>query len=128
MRLKQRIAVAVLAPALLLAAVPPALAELAGQYVIHGTNPSGQQYEGRAAIKSADGVYQVVWKIAERKHVGTGILKGELFSVVYQATGRGQRPGVVVYEVQADGSLVGVWVGLGRTETGTERWRPAARR
>jgi len=125
MRLAPRFATAALAAALVLAAVPHARAGLEGQYVIRGTNPSGQQYKGRAAIKSAEGVYQVVWKIGESKHVGTGILKNDMLSVVYRATGRGKRPGLVVYQVQDDGSLVGVWVGLGKTETGTERWRPA---
>jgi hypothetical protein len=125
MRPQSRIGAAVVALAAVLAISPAALAELAGQYVIRGKNPSGQAYKGQAVVKPARGVYHVVWKIGNSRHVGTGILKDDLFSVVYKAAGNKARPGLVVYEVRDDGSLIGVWVGLGQREMGNERWTPA---
>lgn len=125
MPLRQRIAPILLAIAAVLAVSPAALADLAGQYVIEGKNPQGQAYKGKVAVKPARGVYHVVWKIGNSRHVGTGILKADLFSVVYKSPGKDQRPGLVVYEVQDDGSLVGVWVGLGQRQMGRETWTPA---
>jgi len=125
MRSRSRLAAGILAIAAVLSLPPAALADLAGQYVIKGTNPSGQAYEGKVRVKAARGVYHVVWKIGNSRHVGTGILKADLFSVAYQGTDGNQRPGLVVYEVREDGSLVGVWVGLGEREMGRERWTPA---
>ena len=122
---RARLTAAIAAIAAVLSLSPAALADLAGQYVIKGKNPSGQAYKGQARVKPARGVYHVVWKIGNSRHVGTGILKGDLFSVVYQGAGDTSRPGLVVYEVQDDGSLVGVWVGLGQREMGKESWTPA---
>lgn len=125
MRPRSRLAAALVALTAVFGVSPAALAELAGRYVIEGANPSGQAYEGKARVKAARGVYHVVWQIGNSRHVGTGILKDDLFAVVYQGTEDSARPGLVVYEVRETGALVGVWVGLGQREMGRERWTPA---
>lgn len=123
-----KLRLAVLGLALLLAGASQALAGIAGVYEVKGKNPSGQAYEGRATVKSDQGVYHVVWKIGKSRHVGTGLLKDDQFSVVYKSAQRkDQRPGLVVYEMQDDGSMVGVYVGLGSNDMGREQWRPAGR-
>jgi hypothetical protein len=110
---------------LLVVTALPAHADLAGQYRVEGKNPGGDgTYQGRVAVKPHQGVYHVVWQVGQDRWVGTGILRQDQFSVVYANPDRESRPGLVVYEVQGDGSLVGAFVTLGQNQMGTERWRP----
>jgi hypothetical protein len=116
---------AVAVAALTLAAATTALADLEGRYVVSGQNPGGQgSYNGVAAVQENDGTYTVAWKVGQQQYAGTGILRKDVFSVVYQTGGDRSRPGLVVYEVRDDGTLVGVWTTLGSSNTGLERWRP----
>jgi hypothetical protein len=100
-------------------------ADLEGRYAIEGRNPGGQGgYEGQAAVKRQDNVYQVAWKVGQQQYVGTGLRKGDVFSVVYDAPGGDTQAGLAVYEIQDDGTLLGTWTPLGGQNTGTERWTP----
>lgn len=100
--------------------------EIAGTYAMVGTNPGGMgEYRGEVAVVQTGDVYQVGWTIAGQRHVGTGVLNGDVFSVVYQP--EGEQAGIAVYELQPDGSLDGVWTGLGGQALGVERWVPQGR-
>lgn len=116
------------AASLLLIVAAPALADLEGRYSVEGRNPGGEgSYSGQAAVQQQGSVYRVAWKVGRQQYVGTGIRREDTFSVVYQGAGDGGRPGLVVYQIRDDGSLVGLWVPLGGDKTGLERWTPAGR-
>lgn len=116
----QRTFLGVIIGGLVLASSAAAL-DLDGQYQLKGSNPGGSgQYNGKAAIVSTGGTYQVRWRIGGVEHQGTGILTKDIFSVVYQAPG--SAPGIAVYEVRNDGSLRGRWTTLNGSGLGDETW------
>ena len=117
----------VVAGAMALATMASA-ADLTGRYKVDGRNPGGQgSYQGQAAVKQRGNVYQVAWKVGQAQYVGTGIRKGDVFSVVYDTPGGDAPAGLAVYQIQADGTLLGTWTPLGGSRTGSERWTPVAR-
>lgn len=99
---------------------------LVGEYAASGRNPGGEgEYRGDVAIARTGDLYQVVWSIGGQRHIGTGILRDDVLSVVYQPVGAA--PGVAVYEIGVDGVLEGTWTSLGGTSVGMERLVPKGR-
>ena len=106
--------------ALPLALAASALAGVAGTYAGHGENPPGGSgpYDCEVVISQSGDIYSVQWYFGgQLGYDGVGIMKNGLLCVGYAASGG---YGVVVYEVQADGSLAGVWATPGFTDVGTE--------
>jgi len=100
--------------------------DIAGVYQLKGSNPGGAgEYRGEVAVMQTGDVYQVGWTIAGTQYVGTGVLRGQTLSVIYQL--QGQQAGIAVYEVQPNGDLEGVWTLLGGQVLGTETWVPQGR-
>ena len=87
---------------------------LTGEYDATGKNPSGTQYKARLTIESAGNLYHFVWS---NNTDGIGIKRGDNVAVGIGGT----RCGFVMYEVQSDGTLDGMWGGGGSDKTGTER-------
>lgn len=87
---------------------------LTGAYDATGKNPSGTQYKARLTIESAGNLYHFVWS---NNTDGVGIKRGDNVAVGIG----GSRCGFVMYEVQSDGTLDGMWGGGGSDKTGTER-------
>lgn len=111
------------AVAVALCATAAGAAELAGKYRVEGSNAGGTgRYRGAAAIVQTGDTYQMVWTIGRQQHRGTGLASGDTFSVVFQP--KGGAAGVVVYKRREDGTLVGVWTGLGGKAVGTEILTP----
>ena len=109
---------------LLVVFVDPVLAQtiLAEQYIIEGANPDGNgAYRGKVAVVMTGETYQVAWRIGNTKHRGTGILEGNVFSVIYKS--EGAVAGIAVYRIKTNGTLVGRWVGLTGVALGTEIWK-----
>lgn len=110
---------------LLLALSGPVTAQrdLTGNYVVVGTTlGGGGSYRGKAAVAATGATYQVAWLVGGAKYRGTGILEGDVFSVVYHL--KGSAPGVAVYKVESNGVLTGRWTSLAGTTLGTENWKP----
>ena len=97
-------------------------AALEGKYAGYGEGAA--PYECEAVIAKRGDVYHVQWYFGGKPgYDGVGILKNGLFCVGYAASGG---YGVVVYEVQADGTLAGVLTGAGTRGRigGTENLTP----
>ena len=77
--------------------------DISGVYNIKGVNPNGSKYQGTLAIKKNFGVYFFSWSIAKQKFSGKGKLRGNKITVDWGA----KDP--VIYTVQSDGTLRGVW-------------------
>ena len=88
---------------------------LVGEYNAKGKNPDGKQYEAHLTVEPAAGnLYRFVWS---NDTDGLGIKRGENVAVGIG----GPRCGFVMYQAQSDGSLDGIWGGVGSEKTGTEK-------
>jgi len=87
---------------------------LEGEYDGTGKNPDGRQYKVKITVEAAGNLYHFVWS---NNSDGVGIKRGDNIAVGIG----GSRCGFVMYEVQSDGTLDGMWGGGGSDKTGTER-------
>jgi hypothetical protein len=92
-----------------------------GQYRVAGTNPDGSAYSGTALITpSSDSTCRIEWQTGSTSR-GICMLANKAFAAAYQL---GKDVGLVVYELQPDGSLKGVWTVADRPGAGTETLVP----
>lgn len=77
---------------------------------------------GELTIEQSGDTYQFVWDVGQGDVTGTGIRQNDILSAVFGAPGR---CGLVVYDVEADGVLDGVWTPQGQSNIGTEQAVPA---
>ncbi|WP_420244886.1 hypothetical protein [Roseiterribacter gracilis] len=120
----------VLAGAVLFAAcasadAAPADRPIAGQYEVQGRLVGQQQpYKGIATVERAGATYKVTWQVGKERYVGTGLLDGDAFAVIYAAVGATAAPGLVLYRIQPDGSLLGSYTSMGAQTIAPEAWLP----
>jgi hypothetical protein len=94
-----------------------------GRYKIEGQNPGQTQiYRGEAIIKKTGSTYSVVWQIGSARQFGTGILTGNILSVVFQAAGTPGSGGVASFQVVDDKVASGQWAVTGGVAVGIEKW------
>ena len=107
--------------ALGLAASWPAAAQIReGAYDVEGTNPDGTNYEGQFLLRTGPGGAWVGnWRVANENIMGLGLIQAGVLAVSFVVNGR---PGVAVFEVEADGRLRGSWTTGGGM--GTEMLTP----
>jgi hypothetical protein len=98
---------------------PATHANIAGKYTIIGTNPNGTMYRGALEVIEHGDVYQFLWT-AGNQYNGVGVVNGEVVAVAFANGPNGTGCGVVDYNIQSDGSLVGRWGYWGKNEAGTE--------
>jgi hypothetical protein len=110
---------------LFLAVVPLAHADtltLHSTYEVAGTNPDGSKYRGTANIKViSDASFTIHWKIGNAVYDGFGMRNGDALAATYEINGK---PGLVIYRVDDEGTLRGLWVVRGSDNSGTERLTP----
>jgi len=87
---------------------------LTGEYDATGKNPSGTSYKAKLTVEPAGNLYHFAWS---NNTDGVGIKRGDNVAVGIGGT----RCGFVMYEVQPEGTLDGMWGGGGSDKTGTER-------
>ncbi len=87
---------------------------LAGEYEATGKNPDGKQYKVTLTVEPAGNLYHFAWS---NNTDGVGIKRGDNIAVGIG----GRRCGFVMYQVQSDGTLDGIWGGGGSDKTGTEK-------
>jgi hypothetical protein len=101
---------------------------LPGIYTVNGVDPVGQEYSGTMVIKATDidDRFDVEWIVTGAIQNGVGTLSDDVFTVewteVNNATGDGT--GTTVYQVMADGGMVGTWRADGFDQPGTEEVFP----
>lgn len=98
---------------------PATHANIAGKYAITGTNPNGTMYRGALEVIEHGDVYQFRWN-AGNQYDGVGVVNGEVVAVSFANGPNGTGCGVVDYNIQDDGSLVGRWGFWGKDEAGSE--------
>ena len=98
---------------------PATHANIAGKYTITGTNPNGTTYRGALEVIEHGDVYQFRWN-AGNQYDGVGVVNGDVVAVAFANGPNGTGCGVVDYNIQSDGSLIGRWGYWGKDEAGTE--------
>ncbi len=108
----------------LAASAGPAPAQRPGLYDVAGTNPDGSSYAGIIGLRQVGlASWQVLWNLGESRFEGYGMSSGNTFAVGFAL---GQRPGIAIYAVGADGSMTGQWTLVGTSAIGTETLTPRA--
>ena len=94
-----------------------------GEYQVKGTNFDGSAYGGTAQITpSSDSTCRIEWKTGGSGSAGFCMLAGDALAAAYKL---GDAVGLVLYKLQPDGSLKGVWTIADKPGAGTEVLTPA---
>lgn len=94
---------------------------IGGVYTVEGTNHDGSPYRGEARITlTSDTTCEIEWATGGTSSHGICSRNGDSFAAAYVM---GKSMGLVIYKLQPDGSLDGLWTVQGMNGTGTERLR-----
>lgn len=104
--------------ALLLSANFATAQDYSGRYTVAGTNLDGSPYSGEAVITlTSEFTCEIVWTTGSTTSTGICMRNGNAFAAGYELNGA---VGLVVYEIQPDGTLNGAWTVAGLNAVGTE--------
>jgi hypothetical protein len=96
--------------------------KLAPSYKAAGKNGDGSGYTGTVSIKViSDTTFSIEWKIGNSVTKGFGMRMNDTLSATYMLDGQ---PGLIIYKVQDDGSLAGIWAIKGQPGNGSEVLTP----
>jgi hypothetical protein len=93
-----------------------------GAYSVSGTNADGSSYAGTAEITLNGPACSISWQTGGSNSAGTCLLTGTAFGASYQL---GNTPGLAVYQLQPDGTLIGQWTTIGARGVGSETLSPS---
>jgi hypothetical protein len=100
----------------------PAAAQRSGTYAVVGAGSDGARYEGALTLQATGpATWRITWRIGGETITGTALTVGNLLVSGYV---HGRQPGVVAYELQPDGRLVGRWTSGTEGGVGTETLFP----
>lgn len=111
------VSAALFAGVLLLA--PAAYAQkVGGEYRVSGTNFDGTSYGGTATVTpSSNSTCRIVWRTGSTSSSGFCMLADDALAAAYKLN---DSVGLVLYKLQADGSLKGYWTIADKAGAGTE--------
>lgn len=116
------VSMAVAACVLTAAPVLATAQSLAGPYRVEGKGFDGKPYSGTAQITfTSNDTCRIVWKIGGEESKGICMRSRNAFVASYVLQGAA---GLVIYEVNADGTLDGRWTVADENGVGTERLTP----
>jgi hypothetical protein len=94
---------------------------LAGQYRVQGTNPDGSSYGGTATITvTSDTTCRIEWQTGSTS-AGICMRNGNAVAAAYKL---GSAIGLVIYQLQPNGALQGLWTVADQSGAGTETLVP----
>lgn len=106
--------------ALPLVASLPAIAhaQRAGTYNVTGTGIDGTPYTGQLILAQAGlSSWRVQWLIGPTRLEGVGMTSGNTLAIAFNV---GRANGMSIYNVGADGTMIGQWTMIGSEGIGTE--------
>lgn len=117
---------AMVAGALIVAAAPASAfagGEVnAGTYSVNGKNIDGSSYKGTAKIAIvSDTTCTITWKTGGSTSDGICMRDNDSFAAAYRL---GDAVGLVIYKINDNGSLDGVWTIAGTPGAGSEKLTP----
>lgn len=113
----------ILAAAALVAMATVAQAQsVGGRYAVDGTKLDGSPYKGEAEITlTSETTCNIVWITGSTESSGICSRNDDAFAAGYVM---GEAVGLVIYKIQEDGSLQGLWTIAGKEGNGTEVLTP----
>ena len=103
-------------------ALPASAQSVGGKYNVKGTNFDGSPYEGTAVIsRSSDSTCRIHWQTGGSTSDGFCMFADRSLAAAYKL---GDDVGLVLYELQPDGSLRGYWTIADKSGSGTETLIP----
>lgn len=95
---------------------------IGGEYSVDGKNLDGSPYTGEATITlTSDTTCVIQWKTGSTTSEGICSRNDDAFAAGYVL---GNSYGLVIYKVQEDGSMEGLWTIQGQNGTGAETLTP----
>jgi hypothetical protein len=107
--------------ALIFGSAGAAAQEVGGNYTVTGDNPNGTTYSGTAEITPSGSGCTIVWQTGGSTSSGICMRAKMMFSAYYRL---GDDAGMVIYELQPNGTLIGYWVIPGKQGVGHETLTP----
>jgi hypothetical protein len=107
--------------AMLALTMPASAQSIGGNYTVAGTNATGPSYTGSAEIAFTADECTVNWTIGDGQATGICLVADGVLATSYLS---GDALTLVLYQVQPDGVLNGVWSVAGMAGTGTEVLTP----
>jgi hypothetical protein len=105
-----------------IASMPASAQSIGGTYTVAGTNFDGSKYGGEATITlTSDTTCTIHWETGGSTSDGICMRNDDAFSAGYAM---GKEIGLVVYKVEEDGTLNGLWTIAGKNGNGTETLTP----
>lgn len=96
--------------------------DVGGTYRVQGSNPKGSAYQGTATITvTSANTCRIVWKTGPTTSEGICMRNQNAFSAGYVLQGD---VGLVIYEINDDGSMDGLWTVADQPGVGTEKLVP----
>lgn len=93
-----------------------------GKYRVQGTNANGSPYQGTAVITvTSENTCRIVWNTGGTTSEGICMRNENAFSAGYVLQGD---VGLVIYEINGDGSMDGLWTVADQPGVGTEKLIP----
>ncbi|MBV9827373.1 MAG: hypothetical protein JO001_17165 [Alphaproteobacteria bacterium] len=110
------------AAAMLLSGTAAFAADVGGNYKVAGTNFDGSAYSGTATISpSSNSTCRIQWQTAGTSSSGFCMLANNSLAAAYKLN---DSVGLVLYELQSDGTLKGFWTIADKEGAGTETLTP----
>ena len=107
---------------LVIASMPAAAQSIGGTYTVSGTNFDGSSYGGEATITlTSETTCTIHWETGGSNSDGICMRNDNAFSAGYVM---GKEIGLVVYKMDDNGSLHGLWTMAGKDGNGTETLTP----
>ena len=96
--------------------------QLSPTYNAVGKNTDGSSYTGTVTLKIlSDTTFGIVWKTGDSITKGFGMRLDDTLTATYMLNGE---PGLVIYKVQSNGTLTGIWAIKGGSGNGSETLTP----
>jgi len=97
---------------------------ITGTYTVNGVDALGIEYSGTVVIEATDqsDIYAIQWIVTGAIHEGVGRLSGDTFSATWTTvtSPRGASSGTALYQLDAEGNLIGERRIDGVEDAGTE--------
>ena len=94
---------------------------IGGKYSVAGKNFDGLGYAGTVQITPSGSTCRIAWKTGETSSEGLCMVSNKTLAAFYKL---GSDYGVVIYDIQPDGSLKGQWGIVDKKGIGTEVLTP----
>ena len=108
--------------ALAVMAAPAGAQSIGGTYDAEGTNLDGSPYRGTATITlTSSTTCEIKWTTGGTTSQGICMRNGSSFAASYVM---GDAIGLVIYRINSDGTLEGLWTVAGEDGVGTEKLIP----